>query len=251
MVFRSRFVPRNMLLAIRSFVVAAFIVFLVYASSSSAIAGFITIKPIRVAMDDGSMPANNANELFSAFTTKIWAQAGITVNYLPFMTLNKTSYQNFTTIADENTFFNDTANNMISTDPNVITMWFVKSLTNTDFGTVDAIGGRKVMIADNVFSTNRYDTLAHELGHNLGLTHGGFGAGGADNLMTVGGTRTIPGAIGDVNPDGAKLDKLTAAQITQAMSSQYCVPEPITLLMFSSGFGILVFAGKRKHKRYA
>ncbi len=247
--FRCRLVLRDMVTTTRSCVVATLIVFLVCANSSSVMASFITVKPIQVAMDDGTMPANNAKELFSAFTTKIWAQAGITVNYLPFMTLKKTSYQNFTTIADETAFFNDTANNMISTDPNVITMWFVKSLTGGDFGTVDAIGGRKVMIADNVFSTNRYDTLAHELGHNLGLTHTGFGAGGADNLMTTGGTRTIPGVIGDVNPDGAKLDKLTAAQIAKAMSSPYCVPEPMTLLMFSSGFGILVFAGKRK--RYA
>ena len=76
----------------------------------------------------------------------------------------------------------------------------------------------------------RVDTLSHELGHVLGLGHNNFGAGGTDNLMTSGGDgRIVAQALGDVNPDGLGLEKLTAAQIAEARSSSYTsrvLPEP-------------------------
>jgi hypothetical protein len=54
----------------------------------------------------------------------------------------------------------------------------------------------------------RIDVFAHELGHVFGLGHNDLGAGGALNLMTTGGSRTLPTTIGDLFPDGAQLDQL-------------------------------------------
>jgi len=204
-----------------------------------AFAMIVNILPIQVCDNDGNNCANSGQELYLAETNKIWAQADITMNFLTWTSINNTSYQNFTSFADETTFFNDTANNGISGSATTITMWFVQTLTNTDFGTVDTIGGRKVMIADNVFSTTRLDTIAHELGHNLGLTHDDPGMD-LTYLMPTGGSRTIPGVIGDITPDGAKLDKLTAAQITTAQASTYVVPLPGAIYLLTSGLGILV-----------
>lgn len=219
---------------------------LVLSTTSALFGGNITVLPIKVCDNLGANCANNGGELYQTFTDKIWAQANLTVTFLPFATISSTTYQNFTSFVDEATFFNDTANNGISGTATVITMWFVKSLTNGDWGTVDSIGGRKVMIADNVFTANRYDTIAHELGHNLGLTHADVGATTADYLMASGGTRTIPTALGDVNPDGTKLDKLTAAQITTVNSSTYVVPEPGTMVLLAGGIGVMVAIRRRR-----
>jgi len=215
---------------------------LLLVATPAVFGGSISVLPIQVCKTDGSDCANSGQELYSAYVTKIWAQASLVVNFLPWATLNNTGYQNFGTIPDETAFFNDTANNGISGNAQVITMWFVKTLTGGDYGTVDVIGGRKVMIADVTFTSNRYDTIAHELGHNLGLSHGNT----ADFLMNSGLTRTIPTVIGDVNPDGAKLDKLSAAEITTVNSSTYVVPEPGSILLISGGLGILALVRKMK-----
>jgi hypothetical protein len=55
----------------------------------------------------------------------------------------------------------------------------------------------------------RLDTLAHEVGHNLGLVH----VTDPKNIMANGDTRApITTTINDVNPNGQQLDQLTAAQ---------------------------------------
>jgi hypothetical protein len=139
----------------------------------------------------------------------------------------------------------------------IIRLLFVNSITDCGgpgagifgCGYVDANG---LAVADNVFSFNggigRLDTIAHELGHNLGLGHTDFGAGGALNLMTSGGTRTIPSSINDVFPDGADTDQLTAAQITEALNSNFLVsvPEPGSLYLLSLGLLASYFRSRRR-----
>ena len=71
-------------------------------------------------------------------------------------------------------------------------------------------------------------------GVDVGLLHTDPGMD-ATYLMRSGGPRTVANVIGDINPSGAKLSKLTTAQITTAQGSMYLVPEPGTLSLFAIG----------------
>lgn len=190
----------------------------------------VTIQPIQVCDDGGANCANPALNLFAAETAKIWAQADIVVNWLGWQTVNSSARLN-----EDN--FSDLGN---LAPLNVVDLWFVNSLSDcggpvagTLFGCGTSAGWFALTKAVFDYSpVGRLDTLAHELGHVLGLGHDDFGAGDADNLMTAGSSRLIPQAIGDINPDGDKLDKLTNEQIAQARRSSFLtdvpeqVPEP-------------------------
>jgi hypothetical protein len=102
-------------------------------------------------------------------------------------------------------------------------MWFVNSITNTgtEGGTTFGLGrlnGNGTAISDSIFPIDRLDTISHELGHNFGLDHTTFGAGGTQNFMTSGLTRVGATVIGDINPDGQMLDQMTQAQIDRFLS---------------------------------
>ena len=199
----------------------------------------LVIQPIQVCNNDGSNCSNSGLELFEAVGDKIWSQAGIDLHFLSFQTLNSTALNTL----NMDTEFGGAA------PGNVIRLLFVDTITDCGgpgggifgCGYIDANG---LAVADNVFAFNggigRLDTIAHELGHNLGLGHNNFGAGGALNLMTSGAVRTIPGSINDVTPDGAGTDQLTAQQIAEARSSSLlqrfvAVPIPGTLVLFAIG----------------
>jgi hypothetical protein len=85
-------------------------------------------------------------------------------------------------------------------DPTVINMFFVGELmappdqVGTLYG-FSWINNNGIAISASTFSNARFDTLAHELGHNLALTHAGYGAGMPPNLESA----------GCCNPDGSDL----------------------------------------------
>lgn len=205
----------------------------------------IDIQPIQVCNDAGGDCANSALELFEDIGDKIWAQAGIDLNFLSWMTVDDSSILNSANHASYSA----------NPDPGIVNLWFIEDLASCGgVGSTLTLygcgGGNKISVTDLVFSfaggIGRLDTISHEIGHILGLGHSNFGAGGADNLMTSGFSRSVPSSIDDINPDGLKLSKLTQAQIDQARSADilYQVPEPGSAMLLL--VGLVLIALKRR-----
>ncbi|WP_161564976.1 reprolysin-like metallopeptidase [Okeania hirsuta] len=181
---------------------------------------YFTIQPIQVCNNAGVNCA--PTPLFEAEVEKIYRQAGIAPLFLPTTQLDNTALLQTPGIATL-----DQPGNGQHPNPTTINAWFVEEL-ETDPGFVlygqawlnangVAINGTAV---ENFNGGNgRRDTLAHEIGHNFGLEHNNFGAGGANNLMTRGADRTVPDGLANIFPEGADLSQLTPEQITQIRSS--------------------------------
>lgn len=202
---------------------------------SSGPTRFVSIQPIQVCDDFGIFCADLAT--FEAATRKIWAQANLDVSFLA---PNRLNASRFLTIDNQNEFaelafaggagaFGRSPLSTRTSGP--INMWFVESIFPFEgFETLGLawIDQNGVLIDDSILDFNngigRLDTVAHEIGHNLGLTHSGFGAGGANNLMTDGGFRNSPSSLDDITPDGAGLDRLTDRQIDEARDSGFTRP---------------------------
>ncbi|MEM9088197.1 MAG: reprolysin-like metallopeptidase [Cyanobacteria bacterium P01_F01_bin.53] len=192
------------------------------------------IQPIQVCNDNGGNCANV--NLFADITRKILEQAQLRVSFLPTNRLNNSRFLTIEDSRNRNSadyeFYELTrtggagafGRHPDSTDTSgPINVWFVDEIEgsggNDQFGIawVDANG---ILISDNVlgFGPNgRTDTLAHEIGHNLGLRHSS--ADGSNNLLADGDDRLIPSTIADIGPDGAGLSNLTAAQIQEILNS--------------------------------
>ncbi|HSM83486.1 MAG TPA: zinc-dependent metalloprotease family protein, partial [Nodosilinea sp.] len=191
---------------------------------------FVSIQPIQVCDDFGFFCADLAP--FEAATRKIWAQANIDVSFLA---PNRLNASRFLTIDNQAEFaelsFSGGAgafgrSPLATRTSGPISLWFVESIFAFEgFETLGLawIDQNGVVISDDILDFNngigRLDTVAHEIGHNLGLTHEGFGSGGANNLMTEGFRRNVPSSLDDITPDGARLDRLTDSQINFARQS--------------------------------
>lgn len=192
----------------------------------------LTVQPIVIRQDDGTGGPNI--NLFQAETEKIWSQAGVDVVFLPTVDFNSTAFLVLDSDPETRDLFNTSGHGQNS-NPVVVNMWFVNEIASigTTYG-VAALGANGVAISSATFTFNsgvgRLDTPAHELGHNLGLGHNNFGAGVADNLMTTGSSRTVPGSVNDISPDGLCLDVLTAEQITEALTSIFLIGIPEVLV---------------------
>lgn len=216
--------------ATKSHFFPALVVFAVALASSAGampLDSYFTVNPIRVCNDAG-LDCATVNT-FSAETTKIYTQAGVMPVFLPTTQINNTASQVVPSVTSVNV-----PGNGQSSNSTVINTWFVKQMTSAPGTTLYGeayVGGNGVAInTTDVNSFNggigRIDTVAHEIGHNLGLGHTTFGAGGSSNLMTTGSTRNIPNGVGNIAPDGTNLDQLTAAQITQIRSSSFVKQMP-------------------------
>lgn len=195
----------------------------------------IVIQPIQLCNDAGSSCAQM--DFFEAVTAKIWAQAGLSVTFLTPNRLNDSTYLSIAPGSGTDSEFYTLAfagnagafgrHPSSTRDGGPINMWFVDTIETASAGLVQFgsawVGANGVLISDDIYSFNggigRLDVIAHEIGHNLGLRHSTFGAGGSNNLMTDGTRRTIPSSTADITPDGAALDQLTSEQIQVATNS--------------------------------
>ncbi len=218
---------------------------------------YLWIRPIQVCSDAGVNCADPTRDLYEAVGEKIWAQADITLSFLPWFQLNDSSHADVSDAGDwapGNELFDlwTKPGNNADPDPYIVSMWFVHTLNDSSsyYGT-SWLGLPRVTIAWDAVSgyglNGRLDTIAHELGHVLGLdTRGGATGhyGTSDYLMASGGIRSIPSTIDDINPDGLQLDKLDTYQTDTAKDSRLLhdsapVPEPGTLVLFALGLAAL------------
>ena len=211
------------------FIVA--VVCLVGLTSTRSEAAIVTVLPIQVGDGNGNF-ANSQKELYLAATNKIWAQAGISFKYLPFTSIISSTFFTLDNQAEVNDLYAQAPG--ASSTPGTISMWFVKDHFDA-YGEANELGGlnaNRIVVTELVFMEGRLDTIAHELGHLLGLDHEDVDPGvERDFLMRGGDDRITPTSINDIYPDGSKLDKLTAAQITKALADPKvtAIPEPSSL----------------------
>ena len=105
--------------------------------SPSVIDRLIRIQPIQVCSDDGMFCANSNRILFEAETLKIWAQAGITTEFLPWRRFYGTEWLDLSTslFADYTIYsLANTPGHEQHSDPTVLNLYFVRSFSNGAFG---------------------------------------------------------------------------------------------------------------------
>ncbi len=205
----------------------------------------ITVQPIVVIPTGGTAPSQATDQanwpLFEAETDRIFAQAGVDVQFLPYNTYADTSSLNQTTggFGTFNSLATNPGHGQYQDNPygTVVNLWFVSTLSPPT-GTlgyslqssVNGVGNVTLQngcsIATAAYSPwNDRAIFAHELGHNLGLYDSATAPDNGATLIPSGQTgvnvmteTTFPQSLSDIyapglNPNG--LAQLTAAQVSR------------------------------------
>ncbi len=220
----------------------------------------VTVQPIVVSDDNGI--DNTANffgttgqqTAIEGLIDTIWAQAGIDVNFLTPNSWNSTFANwgsggppnnggNTRPTSDLGTIVADGASaGVTSANANVINIFFVNIAAGFDLLTDNAAAGLAYVngngisqyVGSNLLGWSGgqevvASVVAHEIGHNLGLTH----LSEFENLMQPGGSG----------------ERLNDTQIATALASEFSVavvPIPAAVWLFGSGLLGLIGYTKRK-----
>lgn len=209
----------------------------------------VTVQPIIIRSDDGSVGANPPLSFYEAETDKIYAQAGIDFEFLSPYYYNKTLFLNISSTAgDPNSLgaLATTSDSPKASDPTVINLWLTSTIKNSSsaYGysfqsTKRLADGRLfekngVSIAQSAFNYSSSggigmrDIFAYEVSRNLGLNNESsdpdnlFGAlSDPKNLMKLSGP--YPTSADDIYPDGSGWGHLTPDQISRVREASYAV----------------------------
>ena len=190
----------------------------------------LSIQPIQVCDDSGNHCAKV--NMFEDITRRILAQAKLKVSFLPIHQLRASRFLKIDKAANlsssdyefyelsrtgEAGAFGRNSDSTRTSGP--INVWFVDEIEAADgftqFGLawIDANGVLISAESGTFNGTGRPDTLAHEIGHNLGLHHGTD----PNNLLTDGSRRNIPTSVEDIG----SVSQLTDAQIAEIKRSGF------------------------------
>ncbi|MEF7614440.1 PEP-CTERM sorting domain-containing protein [Aquincola sp. MAHUQ-54] len=214
-------------------------------------------------------PAGNA--YYADATNKIWAQAGIRVTFNFVKAIVSDQFYDIGDTAGDtfDDLYNSVFPGMAGLNHSTVDMFLVNSYAGAYGVGYDSAGGLIMSMSDiqsfdcngAAGCTGRIDTLAHEIGHNLGLVPENFPdyAGAEDpghsldpsTLMASGGVRNVPTTLADIRPDGLGYGWLPQHHIDHALQSTLLrdvspIPEPSTYLLM--GLGLAALTGiRRRH----
>jgi hypothetical protein len=212
---------------------------------------FLTVQPIQVCNSAGTSCGDPTRQLFEPTVNAIWAQANITVTFLPWETIDNDAYFSGTALTD--LFLSNPS--ALTPSPLYSYLYMVPQSVMGAFGCCEfkmgIVGFPLALIGDDVFGDSSGNThpgaIAHELGHAMGLPEA---TGSSDLLMTYDGA-ALPGNINDVYPTGTNYqvpgDQATSARTSPLLTTE-AVPEPGTMAL-SLGFVVLAFARRRQFAR--